>query len=295
MKNFNNIYEEVYKKYAKPMEEKRKKTRNLNLTLGTIIIIIGLILTGITNSFVFLYLAFIITFITIIVIGNSTKYKAFFKENIIKTFVKEYSETLEYLPTLGINSRIYDEAEFEKNYDRYYTEDLIKGTLNDKYIVAMAEVHTENESRDSDGDTTYTTIFHGLFAKVEFPKLVNANIKIRENKLIKIGKKNRIEMDSSEFEKKFDVYTTDKIIAMQLLTADIMQMLLDFKEKNKIIPEMTLKGNVLYIRFSTGDMFEPTLMRNALKYETLKKYYDTINFTLNITERFLKNIEETEL
>ena len=295
MKNFNEIYEKIYKSYAKPMEEKRKSARNGIILVLILSIILGLVLTLVTGYVIFLIIAVVVIVLYIVLSKNHKEYKKYFKENIVKTFVKEYSETLDYKPYEGMPRSIYNEGEFERHYDNYYTEDLITGILNEKYKIMMAEVHTKDESTDSEGNTTHTTIFHGLFAKVEFPKIVNANLRIRKNALISLSKKEKLEMDSKEFEKKFDVHTTDKIIAMQLLTSDIMQMLLDFKENNKITPEITLKRNTLYIRFATGDMFEPNLLKNSLEYDTLKKYYDTINFTLDITQRFLKNVHETEL
>lgn len=295
MKNFNNIYEAVYKKYAEPMEEKRKAARNGLVLVTLMSLALGIILTIITGHGLFLIIAIVVMVLYIAMSKNNKEYKAFFKNNIIKTFIKEYSETLEYIPEQGITPSTYKEGEFETYYDRYTTEDLIQGVLDDQYTITMAEIHTEREDRDEDGHTSYTTIFHGLFAKVEFTKMVNANIKIRRNVLLSKVKKDKLEMDSAEFEKKFDVYSTDKIMAMQLLTADIMQILLDFRENNKVTPEMTLKENKLYIRFATGNMFEPNLMKSSLEYDKLKKYYDTINFTLNITKQFLKNVQETEL
>ena len=213
---------------------------------------------------------------------------------MIKTFVKEYSETLEYVPNKGIEQHIYQEGEFER-YDRYYSEDLIQGMLEDQYKVTMAEVHTQDVSRDSEGNTTTTTLFRGLVAVIDFAKLVKANIKIRKNKRKILDKNTRIEMDSGEFEEKFDVYTTDKIIAMQILTADVMQMILDFQAKTGLRPELTLAGNSIINRFATGDLFEAKVFEDSLDYKTLKKYYDTINFTLDIAKNFVKNIEQTEI
>ncbi len=46
----------------------------------------------------------------------------------------------------------------------------------------------------------------------------------------------QILMDSSDFEKIFDVNTTDKIQSMRtmrILTSDVMQKLIDFKNRNK--------------------------------------------------------------
>lgn len=299
MKNFNNIYEQIYKKCATPMEEMRREAQKGMIKVFLIAGIIG-ILFGcyyhnlISKIMTFFIVVFPATALYSVISKKNKNYNKFFKDNVIKTFVKEYSEDLNYIPTQGLSKLIYSQGEFE-SYDLYYTEDLIQGVIEGKYDVTMAEVHTMNESTDEDGNTSRTTVFHGLVAKIDFEKQVKAQIKIRKDKIKLFNKETRVEMDSGEFEENFDVYATDKIIAMQILTADIMQMMLDFKQKNGLRPELTLSGNTLIIRFATGNLFEAKVFEDSLDYKTLKKYYDTINFTLDLAKSFVKNIEETEI
>ena len=99
-----------------------------------------------------------------------TKYTPTFKEKVIGPFIKNIDENLQYRPNEGISSIIYRMGEFE-GYDNYYTEDLIIGKLDEKYNFQMAEVRTEEESTDSDGDTHTYTVFHGLFGNVECAKI----------------------------------------------------------------------------------------------------------------------------
>lgn len=294
MKNFNEIYEKVYMECSEPLERLRKKSRNGIIRVLFISIFVGIILTIITKSLIAIFLVVLINLFYQIFSKNNKNYKTMFKEKIIKTFIKEYSENLEFYPTRGIPRFTYNKAKFEF-YENYYSEDLITGTLDGGYIINMAEVKTETESTDSDGNTTTYTVFHGLFAEIELKKELNSCIRIRRDSISLFNKKEKIEMDSGEFEKKFNVYASDKIMAMQLITSDIMQMLLDFKVENKTTPEITIEGNRFYIRFATGNVFEAKLMKKALDYDTLKKYYEIINFTLDLTEKFLKNINETEL
>ena len=303
MKSFDEIYNKMQETLKEPMEEKRKASRNRILIVSIILISVGLYLSiefaegyyGDLVNYTPLALAVILIICYKKGLSKKTKqYEKSFKENVIGMLVKEYCETLEYEPNGELPFYAYLNGEFE-NYDIIHYEDLITGTLNKKYKIMMAEVNTEKESRDSDGDTTYTNVFHGLFAVIEFNKTINTNIKIRKNTKTLFRKDEKLEMDSSEFEKNFDVYADNKIIAMQLLTSDTMQMLLDFKDESNLTPEITLRGNNLYIRFATGNMFEPKIFKNSLDKYTLKKYYDTINFTLDITEKFLKNVEETEI
>ena len=294
MKNFNDIYEKIYQDSFVQLEHERKKTKNQIFSFSFVAIMIGLILGIITNNifFIFIFVPAIIVFL--ILSGKDVTYKKMYKEKIIRVFVKEYSPTLEFLPNSGISKPTYYSGEFEK-FDRYFTEDLITGTLENGYKINMAEVKTQKESRDEEGHVTYTTIFHGLFSEIELENYMPAEIKIRKNTISLFDSKDKVEMDSSEFEKIFNVYGTNKITTMQLLTADVMEMFINFKEKNKIVPELTIKNNKLYIRFATGSIFEATFLKNALDFDTLLKYYNVINFTLDLTEKLIRNIKEADL
>lgn len=291
MKSFNEIYEKVYRESNTPLEDARNKATKGMLLIIFIIFMVGTISSVITKSFLLIFMALLIIALYIAFSRNRRNYTKLFKEKVIRTFVKEYSSTLEYLPSKGIGKLSYIKGEFERP-DRFFSEDLITGTLEDGNRISMSEVISEIESRDSDGNVEYLTIFYGLFAEIKLNKTVLANIKIRKNSFTLIKPKDKIEMDSSEFEKVFNVYGTNPIITMQLLTADVMQMLIDFKEQNRFTPEITINENNMYIRFNTGEVFEANMLKKALDYDTLLKYYNIINFTLELTEKILKNIKE---
>ena len=295
MSKFNDIYQNIYKECQEPLENSRKQTIKKAVMIFVLLLILGIILSKILENPMFIIIFLFLGFLIAITSGKKSQYNAMFKEKVIKTFVREYSDQLEYKQNGGVTPSVYVQGEFE-SFDRYSAEDGIRGILEEYYTINMSEVHTERESRDEDGRKTYSTVFRGLFAQVEFDKFVPGAIKIRRNRNKLFGNSNsRIEMDSGEFEKIYDIYAQDKIIAMQLFTADIIQMFIDFKERNKITPELTIKGNRLYIRFQTGDIFEAKVLKKALDYETLYKYYDTIEFTMGITRKLLKNISETEI
>lgn len=206
---------------------------------------------------------------------------------------------------IGLSSTVFKEAEFER-YDRYHAEDLIHGTLKNNCKFAMSEVLTEDEHTDSDGNTTYSTIFSGLFAKMETPKPFNTLLYLRKDRKDKsllnrafLGKlpfdKLRIQLDSPEFEKIFDVYASNQIIAMQLLTADIMQDLMQFHNEMGMNYELTIKENCMYIRFWCGEMFETAKLKKfSLDRDTLYKYYRMLDFTFSLTDKMLKLLYETQ-
>lgn len=206
---------------------------------------------------------------------------------------------------IGLSSTVFKEAEFE-TYDRYHAEDLIQGTLKNNCKFAMSEVLTEDEHTDSDGDKTYEIIFSGLFAKIETPKSFNTLLYLRKDSKDKnfLSKafsyklpfdKLRIQLDSPEFEKIFDVYASNQIIAMQLLTADIMQELIQFHNEMGMNYELTIKENFMYIRFWCGGMFETAKLKKfSLDRDTLYKYYRMLDFTFSITDKMMKLLNETQ-
>ena len=298
MKNFAELYQEVYKETAQELDTLKSKDKPKYFTI-TIIIILMLII-AIRSDLKFLWI--IIIPLLIWLINSYTKhihnYTKIYKEKVTGKFIKAYSEKLEYYPNRGISSIIYNQAEFERHYDRYHSEDVIVGNIFEDCKITMGEVHTEEEhtTTDSDGntDTTYVTLFHGLFSQIELSKYIKFNLKIRKNSMLSniFKRKSKLEMDSSSFEKIYDVNTDDKIQTMRILTSDVMQMLIDFKDKNKFVPELTIKDNKIFIRYETGNVFEPNLIKKDMDFDKLKRYYNIINFTLELSELFAKNIME---
>lgn len=232
-------------------------------------------------------------------IGNGKwkkEYTRIYKEKVIMKFINSYDENLEFFYEKGIPIAIYKEGNFEK-FDCYYSEDLIIGKV-DNHDMMLAEVHTENESVDDEGRKSYSTVFHGLFSFSKLNNSYNGMMKIHADKgfLSKVfDDKKRIEMDSSEFEKHFDVIADDKIQAMQILTSDSMDKMLNFLENEKIKFEITIREDKLYIQFFTGGMFEGNIMKSSVDFETLKKVYDIINFTFDLTNTFAKTIDESQI
>ena len=206
---------------------------------------------------------------------------------------------------IGLASLVFIEAEFER-FDRYNAEDLIYGTLKNNCKFVMSEILTERKRIDSSESDSYSTVFSGLLAKVETPKPFNASLYLRKDikdksflnrafcKKLSFDEL-RTQLDSPEFEKIFDVYASDKIVAMQLLTADIMQNLMQFYNEMGIDYELTIKKNCMYIRFWCGKMFETaSLGKFSLDRDTLYKYYRMLDFTFSLTDKMLKLLYDTQ-
>lgn len=320
MKKFEEIFEELkedskIKEIWQNAKKEKEKANKIILTICLIIDITILILILIVSKQIMIFtfmpiliVAFVVNimiyiFVNLFFSKNRKIYQKAFKENIVKKLIENFYTDLQYLPENKMPENTYLEAKYNEHYDNYYSDDYIKAKIDNKYDIEIAEVETQEvttqTTTDSEGHTTTTTttttIFHGLFEKLILDKSINAEVRIGLNRSCLFNKK-RIEMDSEEFEKYFDVSTTDKIKAMQLLTADVMEELVEFKNKTNIWYDIIIRNNNIYLKFYCGPMFEPgSLKKGIIDEETVRKYFYMLNFTYNISNKLIKLIEETEM
>lgn len=258
---------------------------------------------SIFNMLFFIVPIFIIDMFLFIILSfcfskNKKKYIVAFKENVIEKLLCNFYEQVNYIPNKQMPSEIYNLAKYNEYYNRYYSDDYMEALLNSKYSIKMAEVHTVEEEThtDSDGNTTTTTTtkFHGLFAQIKMEKSINSELLIRRNNVF--SRKNKLEMDSQEFEKMFDVSATNQIIGMQLLTHDIMELLVSFKKNTGINYDISIYDNIMYLRFHTGAMFEfKSFKKGAFDEQMLRQYYNVLDFTCTLSKMLIDLIEKTEI
>lgn len=320
MKKFEDLFKEIEEnqEIKKSWQEAREEQKKMNKIRGIIAIItivlgLGFIVLKMNlnsykefNAFLIIPSLFFIFFVNLIAFvitclfsKKQNAYKLEFKQVIIKKLIDNFYDNLEYYPLKEMPERIYKKPNYNEYYNEYHSEDYFEGQIKNKYYIDMAEVFTEHVEThtDSEGNThtTRTTIFHGLFAKVTSEKSITSELRIVQDKVGKYNK-NRLNMDSSEFEKYFDVITDNKIIAMQLLTADVMEEMIEFENKTNMRFDIVIKENEIYLRFHCGNMFEPqAIKKGIINKAQLEKYFYMLNFTYNLSNRLIELINETEI
>lgn len=316
-KSFDDLYEDLLVSDSQKFNEIAEKAKKEQKTSTIIFLILAFVIdyflaTRVFNfssginmiGFMFLVVPIIVIDVLLYVIislpfsKNRNKYNYEFKNIIIEKLLHNFYNKINYTPNLKMPRDIYCEAQYKEYFNRYYSDDYMSGFLDDKYPLKMAEVKTVEETtrRDSDGHThtSTTTKFHGLFAKIEMNKSINSNLSIGANMLIPSSQ--RLEMDSQEFEKYFDVSASNSIIGMQLLTHDIMELLISFRKLTGIKYDISIYNNVMYLRFHTYNMFElKSIKKGAFDKEMLKKYYDILDFTYTLSKTIIDLIEKTEI
>lgn len=213
--------------------------------------------------------------------------------NILPEIINKYNDKLNYKHSTGIDSHVYREARFE-SYDRYSSDDYITGVMNDCPF-EMSEVHTERRHTDSDGHTSYTTIFHGTFAKVKLNKDFKSFISIINNRLKLFSKDQYITIDNEAFEKIYDVFTDDKIKAMRLLTPDVTTKMIDIYNETGIYCEIKILNNIMYIRLHTGPLFVLNFSNPEKESGLIGKSIAIIDSIFKVMENFLSEIERFDV
>ena len=307
MKSFDEIYNQIYNSFHTDLEIIRKKQKNILITAILIVIIlfpsIILLLLGYNSQIPLLNMLVVILMISAIILiilsmFNKNKFNKIYKENVISKLVEGYDSNLKYDQKLRITSGTYKQAEFE-SYNNYHSDDLIYGNLDGKIKIQIGDVRTEMETTDSEGNSSTVVLFRGLFSQANLNQNIGTVIKIRSDKgkLEKLlSKKSLMQMDSQVFEKEFDVFAQDKIIAMRILTSDILDYMITFKNENNVNFELTLKDQELYIRIHCQNMFESTsIFKDSIDKTALEKYYNYLNFICELNRKFYYTIEEKNI
>lgn len=303
--SFSELYARLYQENFAELEAMRSKAKKTSVML--IFAIAGIfILSSINPIFIILFcLALVIWGIKQTKLKKPTTvnrektYQEVFKEKIVGPMIENVFEGAKYDSKAGISSHEYRKAGYRENYDRYWSDDLIIAPLKvDNEIatsISFAEVHIEKESKDSDGDTTYVTVFHGLAGSFLIPKSTGKEIYIRANGRVSSWNKNKVKMDMSEFEKIFDVESDDPILAMRILTSDVMADMIDLYTKYKYRFEINILDDTVYMRLRTGAMFEPNVFKSSMEYKTIEKYYLVLKALMTIAAKVYDTVAKIEI
>lgn len=308
---FEKIYSNI-ENNSKPAElnklnyfAKRESARETKILFAMFLGIL-LVFCGFNNNIKLLLVGLVILIVCIVWSRKNLssiymqKYKEMYKKTVIPELLNSYEEKIQYIPEQGFSKTMYEYANFER-FENYYTDDLMKIIFKDNTKAYLSEVKTEITVSDGNGGSSREILFHGVVVEAKLKNNFNKHLclrrdskKVYRNSPIKNIPK--VELDSLDFENDFDVYSSDGIFAMRVLTHDLMEELTKFEQDNNINLELTIKEDKLFIRFFTGEVFEAPLgSKAALNKPTLYRYYKILNFTFDFVYKMtdvLNSIEE---
>ena len=268
-------FEEVEQARITYHEKSKKYWSRVGIIVGTIFAV-SLITVLIQKSFFLLMLPFFFTFFALVIgavvisfltskdaLAYQKAYKSYFVEKNLQTVFTN----LEYAHGKGLSKDYLKATNMVNTGDRFSSNDFTKGHYKDVLFV-QSDVHIEEEHTDSDGNTTYVTIFRGRFMVFEFPKKFSFKLELIgkrfgaysiPGKNQQTGRKmQKISTESGEFNSAFRIFGEDGFEAFYILDPAFMVKILNISEQHKNRVLLGFYDNKLLIGLNDGkDSFEP--------------------------------------
>lgn len=313
MKNLSELTDFYYNHLYPTLQEleaQRKALRNrlykVAGVLGIIALFIAIFLLQNGAPFdTFIFLGFGLVFIGGLLYKFLIKdYTSAFKEGVIRPLIGAIDSKLKYSPLLSIPNHHFSNSHlFSTKADRMKGNDLVRGSI-DGVKIEFSDFHAEEKHTNSKGQTSWSTLFQGLFIVSEFPKSFKGTTVVLPDtaqstfgdyigsflQSNNFSRGELIKMDNPVFEKEFVVYGSDQIEARYILTPALMELLLGFKKRTKEKILVSFTSNRLYLAIDYNkDLFEPSVFHSLLKYKIAMEYISTLHLAIGIVEELKLN------
>jgi len=282
------------------------------VALVILLMLLGMFFMRAGPPVMFLLIAAVIGSCIIVGINYSSQKKIYnvsFKEQVIKKMMFGIDERLQFRPMLSISRNEYFLSQiFRKQVDRFDGEDLIEATI-DKTQIKFSELHSEykTETTDNKGrrQTQWHTIFKGVFFVADFNKqfqhftvvLPDYNQQMfgdlfKGFQFGKHGNAKLVHMDHPAFEKQFKVYAENAVEAHYLLTPNLMERIVELKEKFDQAIYLSFSHSKLFVAISNSlNLFEaPALWGKPDFLKLVKTYHDYLHNCLEIVNDLNLNV-----
>lgn len=219
------------------LEDKRKELlkqgRKEGLGFGALFFAVGVValaLLQVLNLFVLIVLAVIAVIILFgCISAKSAILSAFYKKEVVAEIIRAFCPGATFSPERGISESVFENCGLFASPDRYHAEDLIQGCLG-KTSFSCSEVHAEERRTQATKNGVrhyWVDIFRGFLFIADFHKDFQGETVIRRNSLFKIGMgASRVKMENPDFEKVFDVFSSNQVEARYLITPSMMERML---------------------------------------------------------------------
>ncbi len=245
------------------MKRKSEKMTGIGLTILGIglLLLLGLYMGGADNAQI---LAFIVIAIGLIIAAAGaaefSKIKSRFKTEVLSEYFAEAIPGVKYHPEGGLSQTDVYATEFLKRADRFHTEDLLQGQMDEvDFISSDVKLEERHVQHTKNGTRVYyVTYFLGRVFKFTFNKEFDGQLQVLESgSPLSSRKFQRVELESIDFNKKFRTFSTNELSAFYVLTPDIMEAIFALEQRNPGRIGLSFSGDTLYIAINNNkDTFE---------------------------------------
>lgn len=266
------------------------------------------VITGFFSFFAFA-IFFIAIFAVVAVFATRKEgkaYKKLYKAYFVERNLRQIFTDIYYNHEQGMPKEVLSSTNMMRTGDVYHSNDFTSGKYKDVSF-AQADVVIQEEHTDSDGDTTYVTIFKGRWMVFEFPKPFTFRLEVVQKwfnahkKLRKSREANRkivkISTESPTFNKKFKVYAEDGFEAYYILDPAFIDHIEKLSDAHKGKLLLCFIDNKLHVAINDKkDAFEPgsplkpidEQAENQKIHDDIKTITDFVEF-LKLDRKLFKN------
>jgi hypothetical protein len=236
--------------------------------------------------------------------GFSKKFRSLYKKNIISRLVDQVSDELEYFPDDKIQEHDFKASRiFRGNIARYQGRDLVTGTLKGiPFRFSWLNVYTKHMHEEQSKSSMHK-LFAGIFYIADFKQSFKADVVVFPNlaKILRVGALARLIQDAilgkrfdigdEEFRKDYAVYSEEPGKAKEMITAGLMQWILDFKKTTDSQVFVSFAANKLNIGvYMKRNLFEPPLFKKTENYGFLWQNFRYLLLFTGLVEDMARRI-----
>ena len=283
------------------LENKRKellrKGRLEGLIYAAVFLVVGVIallilkLEGIFGPIVIVVISVIIL---ITCINNKSKiFSSFYKEEVVDEIIHAFCPNATYSPNDGVGEDLFRNSGLFTSPDRYHAEDLIEGCL-DKTSFICSEVHAEERrARSTKNGVQYywEDIFKGFLFIADFHKEFQGETTVLRDSFFKIKMgASRVKMENPDFEKVFDVFSTNQIEARYLITPSMMERMLKLDSNFKKGVTISFRNSTILVAIpDSKNRFEADVWSSLNDMSILKSDFEVLQSLLEIVDELNLN------
>ncbi|MHB1644897.1 MAG: DUF3137 domain-containing protein [Candidatus Acididesulfobacter diazotrophicus] len=293
MDDFDKFIEDTVFPELNPLEEIRKNKLTTFWIGITVISVIAFIIIVISLNVFAIFFVLILSLISISFFYRSIfkSYDAEFSSKAIGNIVKFINKNLEYSRNSHITEAEYKSSKlFLTGYDGFSGRDLVYGKI-DKTAIKFSYLYTyyEEEDEDSNGNkTTHTcTIFAGLFLIADFNKIFSGEVYVFPHGFRLFSPRKgtkKISLEDPNFNDLFDVYGSDPVVSMYVISTSLAARLLDFKKRFNSKANFSLINSTLCLAINDYKPFKVPVFTTVLNKDIYYNYLNQLKFATGIVD-----------
>ena len=212
---------------------------------------------------------------------------------MVDEIIHAFCPNATYSPNNGVSEELFRNSGLFTSPDRYHAEDLIEGCL-DKTSFICSEVHAEERrARSTKNGVQYywEDIFKGFLFIADFHKEFQGETTVLRDSFFKIKMgASRVKMENPDFEKVFDVFSTNQIEARYLITPSMMERMLKLDSNFKKGVTISFRNSMILVAIpDSKNRFEADVWSSLSDMSILKSDFVVLQSLLEIVDELNLN------